>query len=57
MAIWSIPESNKSVNVAPQESVAPDTPNFLEAESLPAKLYLMALTRLLSQDMITHSRL
>ena len=34
MAIWSIPESNTSVNVAPEEPAAPGTPNFLEAERL-----------------------
>jgi ribosomal protein L37AE/L43A len=34
MAIWSIPESSRSVNVAPEEPVEPGTPNFLEAERL-----------------------
>jgi hypothetical protein len=34
MAIWSIPESSRSVNVAPEEPVVPGAPNFLEAERL-----------------------
>ena len=34
MAIWSIPESNKSVNVAPEEPQKPDTPNFLAQKRL-----------------------
>jgi hypothetical protein len=34
MAIYSISESNKSVNVAPEEPQKPDTPNFLAAARL-----------------------